>query len=386
MTNENNQRLQQILIELIEHTNDEKLLYQCMQLLSPKQEASDEEEGDEIVESMAVTTQLMGVGNDKQSLVSNSLASHLQAMTSDDEESEEEESGEKETPNDKKWWMWVAVPLLVFGAVATGVYYLTQYLKSDVEEFNLVTVADEYRTITVAGVSFNMVKVEGGTFVMGATEEEKEDADSDEMPAHEVTLSSYYIGETEVTQDLWKNVMGESPMNYDGNKHPMKNVSWDDCQQFIQRLRQLTGLPFSLPTEAQWEYAARGGKNGHRYQYAGSNDIDEVAWFSMNSWDKGKDHPDFGNHEVGTKAPNELGIYDMAGNVWEWCQDSYLKYTPDPQTDPLGKPEQTKSYRVNRGGSWDYIASSARITNRRNRTPDFRNFNLGLRLALPDRN
>ena len=225
---------------------------------------------------------------------------------------------------------------------------------------------------TVNGVSFEMVCVEGGTFHMGATSEQEDDADSDEKPVHSVTLSSYYIGKTEVTQALWQAVMGSNPSYFKGSALPVESVSWDDCQEFIQKLNRLTGRNFRLPTEAEWEFACRGGNNSRGYKYSGSNDIDNVAWYWDNSG--GKTHP------VGTKAPNELGIYDMSGNVWEWCSDWYADYTSYSQTDPTGP--QSGSGRVRRGGGWGYCARDCRSSNRDGRIPTYRIIHLGLRLAL----
>lgn len=224
---------------------------------------------------------------------------------------------------------------------------------------------------TVNGVSFEMVHVEGGTFSMGATSEQ-EDADSNEVPVHSVTLNSYYIGKTEVTQALWQAVMGSNPSNFKGADLPVECVSWNDCQEFIQKLNRLTGRNFRLPTEAEWEFACRGGNNSRGYKYSGSNDIDNVAWYWDNSG--GKTHP------VGTKAPNELGIYDMSGNVWEWCSDWYADYTSYSQTDPTGP--QSGSNRVYRGGSWYFRARICRSSDRCDYFPTCRISFLGLRLAL----
>lgn len=225
---------------------------------------------------------------------------------------------------------------------------------------------------TVNGVSFEMVHVEGGTFSMGATSEQGNEAYSHEMPVHSVTLNSYYIGKTEVTQALWQAVMGSNPSNFKGADLPVECVSWNDCQEFIQKLNRLTGRNFRLPTEAEWEFACRGGNNSRGYKYSGSNDIDNVAWYWDNSG--GKTHP------VGTKAPNELGIYDMSGNVWEWCSDWYADYTSYSQTDPTGP--QSGSCRVDRGGGWFDYARYCRSSIRLSDDPTSRNYNLGLRLAL----
>ena len=224
----------------------------------------------------------------------------------------------------------------------------------------------------VNGVSFEMVRVEGGTFRMGATSEQEDEADSDEKPVHGVTLSSYYIGKTEVTQALWQAVMGSNPSRFEGSDLPVECVSWNDCQEFIQKLNRLTGRNFRLPTEAEWEFACRGGNNSRGYKYSGSNNLGSVAWYEDNSG--GQTHP------VGTKAPNELGIFDMSGNVWEWCNDWYGNYTSNSQTNPTGS--QSGSDRVYRGGSWYGIARNVRSSNRDYINPANRNYDLGLRLAL----
>ena len=239
-------------------------------------------------------------------------------------------------------------------------------------------------TFTVNGVSFNMVKVAGGTFTMGATEEQGNDALNDEKPAHEVTLSSYMIGETEVTQELWEAVMGKSLSQIAsengketygvGANYPMYYISWNDCQEFITKLNNLTGKNFRLPTEAEWEYAARGGNKSQGYKYSGSNTIDDVAWYDTNS--AGTTHP------VASKAPNELGLYDMSGSVLEWCSDWYSStyYSSSSQNNPTGPA--SGSYRVFRGGSWDYHAGYCRVSFRDYSSPTKRFTFLGLRLAL----
>ena len=223
-------------------------------------------------------------------------------------------------------------------------------------------------TFVVNGVSFKMMVVEGGTFQMGS-----ESGDSNEMPVHQVTLSSFSIGETEVTQELWEAVMGSNPSDFKGAKLPVEQVSWNDCQTFITKLNQLTGQTFRLPTEAEWEYAARGGNQSMGYTYAGSNTLDEVAWYwSSNSSSM--------THDVATKSPNELGLYDMSGNVWEWCQDWYGSYSSSAQTNPTGP--STGSRRVNRGGGWTGNAGNCRVSTRSNYSPTYTGIILGLRLAL----
>ena len=233
-------------------------------------------------------------------------------------------------------------------------------------------------TFTVNGVSFQMLPVEGGTFNMGATSEQGSDADDDEKPTHSVTLSSFYMGETEVTQALWQAVMGSNPSCFSGSNLPVEAVSWNDCQTFITKLNQqcasqLNGRQFLLPTEAQWEYAARGGKQSQGYKYSGSNTLGDVAWYADNSGST--------THAVGTKTPNELGLYDMSGNVWEWCSDWYGSYGSSAQTDPTGPA--TGSNRVNRGGGWNDYARGCRVSNRINYgNPDHTVNILGLRLSL----
>ena len=231
-------------------------------------------------------------------------------------------------------------------------------------------------TITIPvknGINIEMVKVEAGSFDMGATPE-MENPDASEKPVHRVTLTNnYYIGKYEVTQALWKIVMGSNPSNSKGDNLPVEKVSWNDCQKFISKLNKLTGKSFRLPTEAEWEYAARGGNKSRGYQYSGSNTIGDVAWYDGNSGSK--------THAVGTKQPNELGAFDMTGNVWEWCQDWFNRYSSSPQTNPIGAV--SGSCRVYRGGSCCY-SGYCRCSCRFDGTPDFRNGDLGLRLVLSE--
>ena len=227
-------------------------------------------------------------------------------------------------------------------------------------------------TITVNGVSFNMIKVQGGTFTMGATSEQGSDVGNDAKPAHKVTLSDYYIGETEVTQELWQAVMGSNPSNFSGTNLPVERVSWDDCQTFVKKLNQLTGKNFRLPTEAEWEYAARGGQKSRGYKYAGSNILSDVAWYTDNSG--------YNTHPVKQKQANELGLYDMTGNVHEWCQDWSGSYSSNAQTNPTGP--SSGSNRVNRGGGWVNSASYCRVAYRYDFSPGNRCSDLGFRVVL----
>ena len=256
---------------------------------------------------------------------------------------------------------------------------VTQKGKSEDTESQAFTVTGNGKTVT-----FKMVRVEHGTFQMGATTEQGSDADSDEKPEHTVTLTSdYYMGETEVTQALWYAVMGQKPTasgsqwnsTYGlGDQRPAYYISWNDCQEFITKLNALTGKTFRMPTEAEWEFAARGGNKSKGYKYAGSNTIGDVAWY----WDNSSSQ----THDVATKQPNELGLYDMSGNVWEWCSDWYSSsyYSSSPSTDPTGPT--SGSGRVFRGGSWNYNAGYCRVAYRSLWGADNRSSDLGLRLAL----
>jgi formylglycine-generating enzyme required for sulfatase activity len=216
-----------------------------------------------------------------------------------------------------------------------------------------------------------MVYIEGGTFTMGCTAEQGSDCYDNEKPAHSVTLSSFYIGKYEVTQAQWKAVMGNNPSYFKGDNLPVEQVSWDDAQAFIRKLNQKTGKDYRLPTEAEWEYAARGGKQSHGYKYCGGNTPDNVAWYCDNSDSK--------TRPVGTKQANELGIYDMSGNVWEWCSDWYAAYSSNAQTNPQGAA--SGSNRVHCGGSWYAYAGRCRVSSRGLHAPGYRSDGLGFRLA-----
>lgn len=232
------------------------------------------------------------------------------------------------------------------------------------------------KEITVNGVSFKMVEVKGGRFNMGGTAEQTPTlVDDDEYPIHVVTLDDYYIGETEVTQELWQAVMNNNPSGFTGDPNlPVERVMWIECQDFVSKLTELTGIVFRLPTEAEWEYAARGGIYNHYYVYAGSNDIDEVAW-----------HDGDCTHEVAQKKPNELGLYDMSGNVFEWCQDWFGDYDMMPSENPTG-PDDGENH-VRRGGSWGGSLKGPRVSSRNYELPNIRWNYIGMRLAatsIPD--
>ena len=271
------------------------------------------------------------------------------------------------------------------------------------------------QVITVNGVSFKMNFIEGGSFAMGAQDSDPSGANYDpaavdESPVHNVTLDGFYIGETAVTQALWKAVMGDNPSRFKGDSLPVETVNWDDCQLFISKLNQLTGKNFRLPTEAEWEFAARGGTktslySGENIDIKGQNNapnLDGLAWYGGNcgrdytteagcdvakgvdisSWAK-KQYDDLkgGTHPVGKKQPNAYGLYDMLGNVWEWCQDWYSHYSSNAQTNPKGLSSGTR--RVMRGGSWGGSASHCRVSSRLSGAPDRKGNGCGLRLVLP---
>ena len=224
-------------------------------------------------------------------------------------------------------------------------------------------------------LSINMMCVEGGTFMMGAMEGDTQVYDN-EKPAHEVTLTyNYYIAQTEVTQALWKAVMGNNPSTMIGDDLPVNNVLWEEADAFVKRLSQMTGYTFHLPTEAEWEFAARGGKKSKGYLYAGSDDVDEVAWYADNSGGT--------THAVGTKKPNELGIYDMSGNAWEWGSDWLAPYSAETQVNPIGPA--TGEYHVYHGGGWNHGQRYARSSHRRTTTEGYIKSALGLRVAIREK-
>ena len=222
----------------------------------------------------------------------------------------------------------------------------------------------EVRTVSVGGVSFNMVKVEGGTFQMGSPD------GRDTFPVHEVTLDTFFIGETEVTQDLWNFVMDSNPSHFHGDRLPVESATLADCHAFIEKLNAATGLRFRLPTEAEWEFAARGGVKSKGYAYAGSDDPDEVAWYDN------ADRP----QPVAQKKPNELGLYDMSGNVCEWCDDIYEAYTDAPQVNPKGAA--AGAYHLARGGGWNRGEHMCKFYDRGNYRPEYASNAVGLRLVL----
>lgn len=243
---------------------------------------------------------------------------------------------------------------------------------------------EKYIDFKIKGFSFRMISVAGGSFMMGTRpDQDNSNAFLFEKPAHEVVLSDFFFSEAVVTQELWLTVTGNNPSNFKGGNYSVENVSWYDCQNFIMKLNELLqsqlpiGKKFRLPTEAEWEFACKGGNKSKHYKYSGSNNIEDVAWFCENSGGR--------THAVKQKKPNELEIYDLSGNVWEWCQDMLCWYASQQiSPTPMG------NYRVNRGGGWFNNAWNCRAANRTNHTPGYRwayspdikrNY-LGFRLAI----
>ena len=340
--------------------------------------------------------------NNEETSINSSSTHRGEVSRSDGGETElskvKTENGNVKTEKRKSNLLWVIIALLLSAIIGVCGYLLfsgsgdeniswddtpekeqeTPTSAAQVLEDELPVANDAFSTreFTVKGVKFKMVAVKGGKFQMGSN-----DGEDDEKPVHNVTLSDYYIGETEVTQELWQAVMGSNPSYFTGNdQRPVECVSWDDCQTFVNKLNNLlagqlpAGRKFRLPTEAEWEYAARGGNRSRRTQYSGSDTLAEVAWYDED-WDTGS------THRVKLKKANELGLYDMSGNVWEWCFDSYASYTNRSQTNPKVN-NGGDSYRVLRGGGWAYHAQGCRVAYRGDYNPVNRSGNGGLRLAL----
>jgi len=237
-------------------------------------------------------------------------------------------------------------------------------------------------TETAKSLKMEMIYVPGGTYTMGCSSEQDNDCRDNEMPVHRVTVGGFYIGKYEVTQAQWKAIMGTTVRQQqakaeansivsEGDNYPMCYVSWNEVREFIRKLNAQSSRQYRLPTEAEWEYAARGGNRSRDYKYSGSNNADNVAWNGDNSDNK--------SHIVGTKSPNELGIYDMSGNIAEWCSDWYGSYFGNSQTNPKGSASGTG--RVGRGGSWGDDALDTRVRDRISVTPNRRGNFLGFRLV-----
>lgn len=218
----------------------------------------------------------------------------------------------------------------------------------------------------------SMVRVEGGSFTMGCTQSKDKECNETEFPPHNVILSSFFISKYETLQALWVEIMGNNPNFRNNPNYPITNISWNDTQKFIEQLNYLTGLNFALPTQAEWEYAARGGRKSHHTIYAGSDVIDDVAVYIQTSDSKFSIR--------GRKQANELGLYDMSGNVWEWCSDYYAPYTAEDQIDPQGPT--SGEFRVYRGGSWIDSPKYNRVTTRNSGDPNHKMNCIGFRLVL----
>jgi len=216
-------------------------------------------------------------------------------------------------------------------------------------------------------IATTMVKISDGTFIMGCPNEQENDCDNDEKPSHLVKVSGFMINKYEVTQEQWRAIMGNNPSYFNNCKRcPVESVSWNDIDEFIIKLYNISGVRYRLPTEAEYEYAARGGKS---FKYSGSNDVSRVAWYSINNGSK--------THPVGQKAPNDYGLYDMNGNVWEWCSNWFHGYPGS-----LNVTDRSGSLRVDRGGGWNNNERDCRVSYRRGNSPTDYAYDLGFRLAL----
>lgn len=239
-----------------------------------------------------------------------------------------------------------------------------------------ITIPDSLQLLhfEVNGVEFDMQRVEGGVFVMGGTREQHRENIASDLPAHTVSLDAYYIASTEVTQALWQAVMHEWYVSDEWHtpNHPITDVNWYDCQNFVKRLDSITGMPFRLPTEAEWEFAARGGNKSKGFRYAGGNVVDSVSW--------GLNNAGFRTHSVGCRKANELGLHDMTGNVSEWCSDWYGRYYLGTEPNPKGAMEGT--LKVVRGGSFDNCEDNSYLSRREYYNPEQTMNYCGLRLAL----
>ena len=275
-----------------------------------------------------------------------------------------------------------AIKISLWGLLALGLLISCDPEKEDPSVDSDYTAKSDY-TETAFGLNMKMIYVKGGTFRMGATEEQGADAYNSEYPVRNIHLTGYHIGKYEVTQAQWKAVMGTSLREQrdkanpawgiygEGDSYPMNYVSWEEAREFCQKLSEATGKRYILPTEAQWEYAARGGNKSRHYKYAGSNDIDEVAWY--------KENGDNISHPVGTKKANELGCYDMSGNVMEWCSDWATLYFENDTINPMGA--LNGSYRIHRGCSWNNDARLLRVSHRAWDTATGRFYDVGFRVA-----
>lgn len=269
-----------------------------------------------------------------------------------------------------------SLDLLVKPISSDTLVNLVAYMPEDIKTDSLAPFSDYItarvndKVVTANGVQFKMIGVQGGTFLMGTTFDQYRRSEIDEYPCHNVALNTYYVGESEVTQELWQAVMGTNPSNFRNPKSPVEMVSWNDCQLFISKLNDITGIEFRLPTEAEWEFAARGGCLSGHWMYAGDDFLDGLGWWVNNT---AKTMP------VMQKQPNELGLYDMSGNVAEWCYDWYGEYTDSCQANPVGP--FTGVNKCVRGGHWIDGTNAARVAFRYSLPPNSANYHTGLRLV-----
>lgn len=272
--------------------------------------------------------------------------------------------------------VWFYLLFIAFALIAPFIVLLTcnsnkkvpELAYEEAKEAPYVILDDDEIAFNVNDLYFHMKYVQGGVFWMGAWNQD--DAPGEEYPVHWVTLNDYWMGETEVTQALWEEVMGYNPSENIGSAMPVESVSYEECQEFVNKLSNITGEHFRLPTEAEWEYAARGGFGSNGCDYSGSNNAEDVGWIKSNS---------SSTNIVATKEPNELGLYDMTGNVCEWCQDWYGEYTDQDQTNPQGP--STGTARVGRGGGWCNSKFRNRVSARFSGAPTYKDHNLGFRLV-----
>ena len=291
-------------------------------------------------------------------------------------------AGEWRMEWDADWITEISPASGSLAAGATETITMKKKLQEDDKETVLTVKTDKedlhLKIVSKGFVGMELVFVEGGTFEMGATAEQGEDAQDDERPVRTIRLDGFYIGKYEVTQAQWKAVMGTEPSYFKGDNLPVEQVSWEEAQAFCQKLSEATGKKYVLPTEAQWEYAARGGNKSQHYKYAGGNNIEEVAWYYNNSSET--------THPVGTKKANELGVYDMSGNVWEWCSDWYADSYNENDTDNPQGPMDGMFYVVARGCGWMasevYVFDYYRVSGRGWGGPDAHGRDVGFRVAV----
>ena len=282
----------------------------------------------------------------------------------------------QQLPQNDKNIVHIVIAAIVFIIIVATIIIVFLYKPDSSRSEEIIAVDSTSQNIIpddpIKQLEYDMVTINGGTLMLGATSEQSAYAMNQEFPAHEVTLSTYQIGRYEVTQEQWEAVMGYNPSHNIGAKMPVENVSWNECQSFLQTLNAKTGKNYRLPTEAEWEFAARGGNQSHYYIYSGSDNPDAVAWHKGNSGGT--------THDVGTKQANELGLYDMSGNVFEWCNDKYGYYSYSAEYNPQGNGTSSK-VRVGHGGGYNLGTKFCRVSNRTQGTTNYKSESLGFRIA-----